>query len=92
MYEKILVPLDGSKVGEAALPYVEDLMSKLSPEVKLEIILLQVLSSAISHVTGGYAIKEYRNKYNLTKCCLAFCQDHLPLNCRNYILHAQGFV
>ena len=58
MYEKILVPLDGSKVGEAALPYVEDLVSKLSPEVKVEIILLQVLSPTASHVTGGYAIPE----------------------------------
>jgi len=43
MYERILVPLDGSKVGEAALPYVEDLVSKLSPEVKAEVTLLQVL-------------------------------------------------
>ena len=25
MYEKIVVPLDGSKTGEAALPYVEDI-------------------------------------------------------------------
>ena len=24
------------------------------------------------------------------KCYLAFCQDHLPLNCRNYIPHASG--
>jgi len=58
MSEKILVPLDGSKVGEAALPYVEDLVSKLSPEVKVEIILLQVLSSIAPHVTGGYATPE----------------------------------
>ncbi|MFC2047016.1 universal stress protein [Chloroflexota bacterium] len=48
MYEKIIVPLDGSKVGEAALPYVEDLMSKLSPEVKVEVTLLRVLSE-LSH-------------------------------------------
>lgn len=43
MDEKIIVPLDGSLVGESALPYVEDLVSKLSPEVKAEVILLQVL-------------------------------------------------
>ena len=30
MEEKILVPLDGSKVGESALPYVKDVVSKLS--------------------------------------------------------------
>ena len=46
MFEKIVVPLDGSKIGESALPYVEDLVSKLLPEVKVEIILLQVLSEA----------------------------------------------
>ena len=38
MDEKILVPLDGSKVGESALPYVENLVSKLSPEVKVEVM------------------------------------------------------
>ena len=40
MYERILVPLDGSKVGEAALPYVEELVSKLLPAVKVEVTLL----------------------------------------------------
>jgi len=44
MRERIIVPLDGSKVGESALPYVEDLISKMSPEVEKEIILLQVLA------------------------------------------------
>ena len=53
MDERIVVPLDGSKVGEAALPYVEDIVSKLSPEVKAEVILLQVLAPAsISTVSG----------------------------------------
>ena len=62
MYEKILVPLDGSKVGEAALPYVEDLVSKLSPEVKVEIILLQVLSPTAPYVTTScYAIPEVKH-------------------------------
>jgi nucleotide-binding universal stress UspA family protein len=55
MEEKIIVPLDGSKVGEAALPYVEDLVSKLSPEVKAEVTLLQVLSKMTHYVTGGEA-------------------------------------
>ena len=54
MYERILVPLDGSIVGEAALPYVEDLVSKLSPKVKVEVTLLQVLSSTPTPVVGGY--------------------------------------
>ncbi len=44
MDERILVPLDGSKVGETALRNVEDLVTKLSPTTKVEIILLQVVS------------------------------------------------
>jgi len=44
MYEKILVPLDGSKVGETALNNIEDLAVKLLPGTKVEIFLLQVIS------------------------------------------------
>ena len=43
MPEKILIPLDGSKLGEAALDHVEKLISALSAEKKVEITLLQVL-------------------------------------------------
>ena len=53
MYERILVPLDGSKVGESALPYVEELISKLSPEVKVEVTLLRVLSALSHHIAGS---------------------------------------
>jgi nucleotide-binding universal stress UspA family protein len=55
MKEKILVPLDGSKVGEAALPYVENLVSKFLPEPKVEVTLLQVLSSLSHYVVAGEA-------------------------------------
>ncbi len=55
MKEKILVPLDGSKVGEAALPYVENLVTKFLPEPKVEVILLQVLSSLSHYVVAGEA-------------------------------------
>jgi len=55
MKEKILIPLDGSKVGEAALPYVEDLVTKLLPEVKVEVTLVQVLSSLSHYVVAGEA-------------------------------------
>lgn len=44
MYERILVPLDGSKVGEAALPDVKNLLLKLTPGNGVEITLLQVIS------------------------------------------------
>ncbi len=55
MYERILVPLDGSKVGEAALPLVEELMSKLAPGLKVEVTLLQVVSSLAHYVVAGEA-------------------------------------
>jgi nucleotide-binding universal stress UspA family protein len=55
MKEKILVPLDGSKVGEAALPYVETLVSKFLPEPKVEVTLIQVLSSLSHYVVAGEA-------------------------------------
>ena len=64
MDEKILVPLDGSKVSEAALTYVEELLTKLSPEIKTDITLLQVLSqSAHLIVAGGeMAVIPYNEK------------------------------
>ncbi len=52
---KILIPLDGSKLGEAALPYVKELVSKLSPEAKVELILLQVVSLQTHYVFAGEA-------------------------------------
>ena len=55
MYERILVPLDGSKVGEAALPYIGDLVSKFKPGVKVEITLFQVVSSLTHYVVAGEA-------------------------------------
>jgi nucleotide-binding universal stress UspA family protein len=50
MYEKILVPLDGSKVGEAALPNVENLAVRMAPETKIEVTLLQVISNLTYNV------------------------------------------
>ncbi len=52
MFERILVPLDGSKVGEAALPVIEELVAKLSPELKVEVTLFQVASSTHWVVAG----------------------------------------
>ena len=53
---RILIPLDGSKTGEAALPYVKELMSKLSPRIKLELILLRVVSLKSHYVHVGDAM------------------------------------
>lgn len=53
MYEKILLPLDGSEVGEAALPYVEDLAAKLASSAPAEVTLLQVITSLTHYVLAG---------------------------------------
>jgi len=53
MYQRILIPLDGSKTGEAALPYVEELVSSLSPQIKIEVTLLHVVS-----IMAHYAVAE----------------------------------
>ncbi|MFC2067957.1 universal stress protein [Chloroflexota bacterium] len=55
MHERILMPLDGSKMGEAALPYIEKLISKLSPEIKAEVTLLQVVSLLTHYIIAGEA-------------------------------------
>jgi nucleotide-binding universal stress UspA family protein len=55
MNERILVPLDGSKTGEAALPVMEGLISKFSPELKVEITLLNVITGITHWVVAGEA-------------------------------------
>ncbi|MBI4266756.1 MAG: universal stress protein [Chloroflexi bacterium] len=55
MFERILVPLDGSKVAEAVLPMVEELVAKLAPVAKVEITLLQVVTSLTHWVVAGDA-------------------------------------
>ena len=41
MYDKLIVPLDGSKLAEVALPYAEELAGKMDSEI----VLLSVLES-----------------------------------------------
>ncbi len=53
---KILIPLDGSKIGEAALPYVEELVSKLSPRAKVELTLIRVVALLTHYVAAGEAV------------------------------------
>ena len=53
MTEKILVPLDGSKVGEAALPCINDLVAKLAPGGRVEVTLMQVVSQLVHYVVVG---------------------------------------
>lgn len=55
MFKHILVPLDGSKVGEAALPIIDQLCGNLSPETKVEITLLGVMTVLRHWVVVGEA-------------------------------------
>lgn len=56
MYQRILLPLDGSKVGEAALPVIEELVSKLSlGQLQVEVTLLHVISELTHWVVAAGA-------------------------------------
>jgi len=55
MFERVLVPLDGSKVGEAALPVIEKLIAELPPQTKIEITLLGVITILRHWVVVGEA-------------------------------------
>ena len=55
MTEKVLIPLDGSKAAETALRHFEQLVSKLEPNARPEVTLLQVVKPPVHHipVEGG---------------------------------------
>ena len=55
MFSRVMVPLDGSKVGEAALPVIERLVDKLAPEAKVELILIGVITLLRHWVVVGEA-------------------------------------
>ena len=53
MSQKILIPLDGSALGEAALHHVEEVVSKLALGGKVEVILFQVITLLTYAVATG---------------------------------------
>ncbi len=55
MFERILVPLDGSKVGEAALPVIGRLIDKMAPGTKVEVTLIGVITLLRHWVVVGEA-------------------------------------
>lgn len=55
MFERVVVPLDGSKVGEAALPVIRQLADKLTPGAKVEVTLLGVITLLRHWVVVGEA-------------------------------------
>ena len=57
MPENILIPLDGSKLSETAVRYVEDMVSNMSSANKVEVTLFHAVT-AIKHdveISGGGA-------------------------------------
>jgi nucleotide-binding universal stress UspA family protein len=55
MFERILVPLDGSKVGEAAIPVLKRLLTKCPAGVKIDVYLLGVITLLRHWVVVGEA-------------------------------------
>ncbi len=56
MPERILMPLDGSQLGEAAISYIDGLISRLAPEQTVEITLFHVVTNvrhSVSYQGGG---------------------------------------
>lgn len=69
---KALVPLDGSEEGEAVIPYIEELASRLEAEV----VLLQVLSTGYHVITvEGYGFVTYTDQQ--IESDKAFARDYL---------------
>jgi nucleotide-binding universal stress UspA family protein len=65
MYKKVVIPLDGSKLAEVALPYAEELAGKMGSEI----ILLTVLQSEEAH--------EYLNHHSYTSKIVDVTQRHV---------------
>jgi nucleotide-binding universal stress UspA family protein len=58
MAERILIPLDGSRLGEAALSYVEQMVAKLKPEDAPTIILLHIIAPPTHKIPGEGGLEE----------------------------------
>jgi len=58
MSEKILIPLDGSTLGETALRYVEERISNLEMGEKVEVVLFQVITSLTHTIATGESAVE----------------------------------
>ena len=67
MSQKILIPLDGSDIGEAALRYVEEMISNLDAGGKVEVTLIQVLAPQTRRIeTGGNSIQAPMTEEEMT--------------------------
>jgi nucleotide-binding universal stress UspA family protein len=55
MFERVLVPLDGSKVGEAALPVIRQMAANRPPGSKIQVTLVGVITLLRHWVVVGEA-------------------------------------
>ncbi len=55
MFQKVVVPLDGSKVGEAALPVIKLMAENRPPRAKMEVTLIGVITLLRHWVVVGEA-------------------------------------
>ncbi|MGD0794543.1 MAG: universal stress protein [Dehalococcoidales bacterium] len=55
MFEKVVVPLDGSKVGEAALPVIRHMAERCPPDSKVQVTLIGVITLLRHWVVVGEA-------------------------------------
>lgn len=55
MFKYVLVPLDGSRVGEAAFPVIEQLVDKLAPKTNVKVTLLGIITLLRHWVVVGEA-------------------------------------
>lgn len=69
MSERILMPLDGSKMGEAALTYVDQHVARLAPGETVEITLFHVVTAVRHKVPyqGGGLVSIPYNDEELSK-------------------------
>ncbi len=63
MFNKILVPLDGSKLSESAIPFVEEIILGAKEDRKIEIFLLQVVPTKVEFVPT-YSAEAVRVPYS----------------------------
>ncbi|MFC1909772.1 universal stress protein [Chloroflexota bacterium] len=77
MNERILVPLDGSKTGEAALPVIETVISKFSKDVEVEVTLLNVITGLTHWVVAGEASAPVRYTDNEIEVIKKNATDYL---------------
>ena len=63
LVKRILVPLDGSKVGEAAIPYAVGLAQELGSELVLYQVLKHIVLLAAEGATMSSAMYEEEEKY-----------------------------